>query len=169
MNSEPNALPVPVAATAAAGTPSPDNPAEKKRSTYNKLVREARLISFLVEKVNFNIHPEVLGVSKALLTRDLSGKKQVLVHGADDGTCIANIVWNINIRLKRRVLVRCSASYIITYDGMAGFPEETTETFIETVAKAATYPYFRALYAHLDWSASLGSAPLPILKFQANV
>jgi hypothetical protein len=29
--------------------------------------------------------------------------------------------------------------------------------------------YFRALYAHLDWSASLGSPPLPVIQLQPKL
>jgi hypothetical protein len=126
-------------------------------------------LSLLLERVEFKITPESLGVNKALLSRDLIGKTEVMASGSDDGTCIANIVWNINIRFKKRVLIKCVASYIVTYEGMNGFTADVIQLFVDSVGKAATYAYFRAMYAHLDWSANLGSPPLPIMQFQAKV
>ncbi|HZP18763.1 MAG TPA: hypothetical protein VFB16_01020 [Bauldia sp.] len=146
-----------------------DDSAGKKRASYNRLVRQARLLSLILEKVDFKMAAESLGVSRSLLTRDITGKKKILSSGATDGTCIANMSWNISIKYKRKILSGCTAIYLVAYDGMQDCAEDTIEMFLENVAKAATYPYFRALYAHLDWAANPQSAPLPILKFQPNV
>ncbi len=141
----------------------------EKRQNYNRLVRTARLVSLLLEKIECRVSPEAFGMQKGLLTRDLLAKQRTLVNGAVDGTCIANIVWTTSLKYKKKSVARCVASYIITYEGMKGCNEESIETFIENVAKTATYAYFRALYAHLDWSANLGSAPLPVLQFQPKI
>jgi hypothetical protein len=141
----------------------------EKRQNYNRLVRTVRLVSILLDKIECKVSPEAFGINKALLTRDLLAKQRTLVNGATDGTCIANIVWTTSLKYKKKSVAKCMASYIITYDGMKGCNEESIETFIENVAKTATYAYFRALYAHLDWSANLGSAPLPVLQFQPKI
>jgi hypothetical protein len=73
------------------------------------------------------------------------------------------------MKFKKKNVVKCVASYLILYDGIMGCSEETVKVFIDNVAKTATYAYFRGLYAHLDWSANLGSAPLPIVQFQPKV
>ncbi|MGA7455281.1 MAG: hypothetical protein WBW73_29915 [Rhodoplanes sp.] len=142
---------------------------EKKRADYNRLVRTARLGSLILEKVDFKILAEALGVNKSLLKRRLDVNSTVLSSGLDDGTCVANIVWSIQYRFKGRSIVRCKASYIISYDGIKECSEETVKVFIENVGRVATYAYFRALYAHLDWSAGLGSPPLPIIQFQPKL
>jgi hypothetical protein len=46
-----------------------------------------------------------------------------------------------------------------------GFSEDIIKMFIDHVGKTATYAYFRALFAQLDWSANLRSPPLPVLSF----
>lgn len=161
-------LPATVAEAVPAVQPAGDS-AEKKRNNYNRLVRQTKLVALLLERVDFKILPEAIGLNKALLTRDLNGKTEVMTPGAEDGTCIANIVWNINMRFKKKIIIKCVASYIVTYEGMRGFSPETVQMFVDTVGKAASYAYFRAMYAHLDWSANLGSPPLPILQFQAKV
>jgi hypothetical protein len=87
----------------------------------------------------------------------------------DSGDCVANIVWTIEIKQKRKRVVKCVASYIVLYGGIKDCPEDMVQMFVDHVGKTATYAYFRALYAHLDWSANLRSPPLPVLHIQPNV
>lgn len=70
---------------------------------------------------------------------------------------------------KKKVIVSCVSSYLISYEGMKSFSDEVIGIFADTNAKSVSYSYFRALYAHLDWSANLGSIPLPIVQLQAKV
>jgi hypothetical protein len=138
---------------------------ENRRANYNRLVRTARLASIILESVNFKISPEALGVNKSLLKRDLNVSTKVMSHGLTDGTCVGNIVWTVQYKFQKRTIVKCTASYIVSYDGIENCSEQTVEIFVDNVGKVATYAYLRALYAHLDWSANLGSPPLPIVQF----
>jgi len=148
----------------------PDGQAvERRRADYNRLVRTTQLKSIILEKVDFKISSEALGVNKSLLKRSLDVSSQVLSSGLEDGTCIANIVWSVQYRFKTRSIVKCRASYVISYDGIRDCSEETISVFVENVGRVATYAYFRALYANLDWSATLGSPPLPIVQFQPKL
>lgn len=156
--------------------PSPEKQAEaqaieaqKKRADYNRLVRTAKLNNLLLEKLDFKIQPDVLGIKQSLLTRSLSPATKVMSSGLADGTCVANVIWEVTFKYKNKNVVRCSASYIISYDGIKDCSEETVGIFVDHVGKVATYAYFRALYAHLDWSASLGSQPLPVLQLQPKL
>jgi hypothetical protein len=143
---------------------------ETRRANYNRLVRTARLRSIVLENVQFKISPEVLAAeNKALLKRDLEVKSKVLTTGSEDGTCIANIVWTIDSKLNKRKVIKCTASYMIAYEGTHNCSEETVTTFIENVGKVATYAYLRGLYASLDWAANLGSQPLPIIQFLPKI
>ncbi|MFZ3350797.1 MAG: hypothetical protein WA268_08015 [Xanthobacteraceae bacterium] len=138
---------------------------ENRRANYNRLVRTARLASIILDSVSFKILPEALGVNKSLLKRDLNVSTKLMSSGLTDGTCVGNIVWTVQYKFQKRTIVKCTASYIISYDGIEKCSEETVGIFVENVGKVATYAYLRALYAHLDWSANLGSPPLPIVQF----
>jgi hypothetical protein len=142
---------------------------QKKRADYNRLVRTARLANLLLEKVDFKILPDALGIKQSLLTRSLTPTIKVMSYGISDGTCVANVIWEVTFKYKSKNVVRCAASYIISYDGITDCSEETVGVFLEHVGKVATYAYFRALYAHLDWSANLGSQPLPVLQLQPKL
>jgi hypothetical protein len=90
-------------------------------------------------------------------------------NGATDGICVANVIWDVTIKYKNKTVVKCSASYIVSYDGIKDASDEVIGLFLEHVGKVATYAYFRALYAHLDWSANLNSQPLPVLQLQPKI
>jgi len=149
--------------------PSAGEAVENRRANYNRLVREARLANLVLEGLNFKINAEALGVNKALLNRTIAPKTKVMSPGTADGTCVANIVWEVTFRFKRRTVMKCMASYIISYEGIKDCSEETATIFVENVGKVATYAYFRALFAQLDWSATLGFEPLPILQLQPKL
>jgi hypothetical protein len=161
MEDSDNVAPVPASVIPASDGQSVEN----RRASYNRLVRTARLASIILEDVKFKILPEALGVNKSLLKRDLEVSTKVMSPGLTDGTCVGNIVWRVQYKFKNRTIVRCTASYLISYDGIENCSEETVGIFVENVGKVATYAYLRALYAHLDWSANLGSPPLPIVQF----
>jgi len=148
---------------------APEDDPQKKRTDYNRLVRTARLANLLLEKVDFKILPDALGIKQSLLTRSLTPTTKVMSYGITDGTCVANVLWEVTFKYKNKNVVRCAASYIVSYDGIKECTEETVGVFLEHVGKVATYAYFRALYAHLDWSANLGSQPLPVLQLQPKL
>jgi hypothetical protein len=141
----------------------------RRRNDYNRLVRTAKLTSILLEKTEFGARTEAVGISKSLLKRELNANSTVLSSGTLDGSCIANIQWSVKYTYQKRTIVKCITSYIVSFEGMKDFSDEVIGIFVDTNAKGITYSYFRALYAHLDWSANLGSAPLPIVQLQAKV
>jgi hypothetical protein len=152
------------------GTPSPGEVVENRRANFNRLVRQARLSNLLLESLTYKIHPEAIGgVNKALLTRSIAPKTTVMSSGVTDGHCVANIVWEVTFRFKRRTVMKCAASYIISYEGIRDCSEETITIFVEHVGKVATYAYFRSLYAQLDWASMSGSEPLPILQLHPKL
>ena len=161
----PNEAPAPVPVPAPASPATSGQEVENRRANYNRLVRTARLASIILDSVNFKILPEALGVNKSLLKRDLNVSTKLMSSGLTDGTCVGNIAWTVQYKFQKRTIVKCTASYIISYDGIEKCSEETVGIFVENVGKVATYAYLRALYAHLDWSANLGSPPLPIIQF----
>lgn len=142
---------------------------QKRRADYNRLVRTARLAGLLLEKVDFKMSPDALGIKASLLTRSISPTTTVLSSGIEDGMCVANVMWEVIFKYKAKTLMKCKASYIISYEGIENVSDETVDVFVDNVGKTATYAYFRALYAHLDWSANLGSQPLPVLQLQPKL
>jgi hypothetical protein len=141
---------------------------EARRTDYNKLVDSARLLALILEKVDFKIQPNALNADKSELKRRLFPKTKIMSTGLDDGTCVANIIWEVDIKRKNKNVVKCIASYIISYQGVKDCSADGVTVFLENVGKVATYAYFRALYSQLDWGANLNSEPLPVIQFLPN-
>ncbi|MFQ3454721.1 hypothetical protein PMN64_15585 [Bradyrhizobium sp. UFLA01-814] len=142
---------------------------QQRRADYNRLVRTTRLANLVLEKVDFKISPEALGIKESLLNRNIGATTKVMSYGYDDGTCMANVIWEVVLKFKTKTVVKCHASYIVSYDGVKNCSDEVVELFLEHVGKVATYAYFRALYANLDWAATLNSQPLPVLQLQPKI
>jgi len=151
-----------------ADSPNPDG-INARINQYNKVVRLAKLSSLLLEKIDFKILPEALTAKSSELKRDLNVKTKVMGYDSESGDCVASIVWSVEIKKKRKRVVKCGAGYIVVYQEIKDCPEDMVQMFIDHVGKTATYAYFRALYAHLDWSANLRSPPLPVLHIQPSV
>jgi len=152
----------------ASETPALDDAVNESIRQYNKASRRARLSSIVLEKVDFHILPDALRISRAELRRELSVETDLFHFDSDDGDCIASIGWAIILSDKQKEVASCKADYLVFYHDLKGFSEDIIKLFIECAGKAATYAYFRALYAQLDWSASLGSPPLPVMSFIMN-
>lgn len=132
------------------------------------MVSGARLRLLILEGVDFKITPEALSADKALWKRQIVPKTKIMSTGLDDDTSMANIIWEVGFKQKNKNVVKCKASYIISYDGVKECSEDGVTVFLENVGKVATYAYFRALYSQLGWSATLGSDPLPVIQFLPN-
>ncbi len=150
---------------APAPAPVLDEAVSERIRQYNKAARLAQLSSILLEKVDFRISPAALRSDPSDIKRELSAETEIINYEADVGNCIAAIRWSIVLKYKRKNVASCKSSYIVVYREVKGFSEDIIKMFIDHVGKTATYAYFRALYAHLDWSANLRSPPLPVMSF----
>ncbi len=150
--------------------PAPEKTAaEIRRTAYNRVVRQAQLHSIFLEKLDFDLKPEALTVEKESLKRSLESEVRAFSFDAEEGTCLGSIQWKITMRHRRRVLVRCTTTYLVLYDGIRGVEEEVARIFMENIGKGACYAYLRALFAQLDWASGIGSPPLPVLRLEPRV
>jgi hypothetical protein len=149
----------------APAAPVLDEAVSEKIRQYNKAARLAKLSSILLEKVDFRISPDALRADESDLKRELNVETEIIDYSPADGNCAANINWSITVREKRKKVASCKASYVVLYHDIKDFSQDVIQLFIDHVGKTATYAYFRALYAHLDWSANLRSPPLPVMSF----
>ncbi len=145
-----------------------DDPALERRQKYNRAVREARLVTIVLTSVKFEVKRKTMTTEQT--------KRQFIYGGEVKQFAIlqekvlgASIKWTVTIKSDRKTLSFCSATYDIIYDRFSSLDDEIGELFAENVAQPATYAYFRALYANLDWSADFHSPPLPVIKFHPKI
>lgn len=153
--------------------PLPENvPAkgEARRARYNRAVREARLVAILLSFVKFNVNRDVDYDGRiSSLTLRYSGDVTHLHLDEVAGTLLIRVEWVVQIKVKRRVFAKCNAAYDVIYDGLGSEAKEISDEFASSVARPASYAYFRSLFSSLDWGAELRLPPLPVFKVQPRV
>lgn len=153
----------PAALAVAAASP------EQIRESYNRAVREARLVTINLVDVNFSVSPQAYGGNDTDPRRGFGSEIKDFQYDTDEHYVFACIRWNLDLKVGNKKVVKCHADYNVIYDGFSIDDTETVRRFIKFVATPATYAYFRAFYAQLDWSAGLNSPPLPVLKIMPDV
>ena len=146
----------------------PLDPQERRRM-YNRAVREARLVTILLSGTTFKVTRENTPSEEDEIVPSYKGVLKEVSYQKEFGACLIQIEWQVQVKVHRKQFVKCTATYDIIYDGFKEASEEIVSLLAENVAKPASYAYFRALYANLDWSADLRFPPLPIIKFQPKV
>jgi hypothetical protein len=144
----------------------PDDP-EKRRANYNRAVRTSRLVNILLSGVDFKVNRTVGDPSGGRAS--YGGEIKKFFFDPEEGVILCNVEWTVEIKVGRKRFLKCAAVYDVIYDRFKDIDEEIARIFAENVARPACYAYFRALFAQLDWSADIGSPPLPMVKFQPKV
>src|SRR3712207_582335 len=116
---------------------SPD-PQERRR-TYNRVVREAHLVTILLSEVNFKVRRNVERPSEENRANISYGGK-VVSFSYDDGrgACAVGVQWLVEIRVGKKRFARCIVHYDIIYDGFTDCDQEIVKLFAENVAQPAT-------------------------------
>lgn len=138
---------------------------EKERllENYNRVVAAADLGGIQLAKLEFDVSPKYYSQREKaelgyVVTLDSS------VYDPDEGfaACIVNL--DVDAIIDDESLLRCNAQYTVMYSVAEPCEEEAVKAFLERVGIFACYPYFRGLFANLDWSANTRLPPLPIHK-----
>jgi hypothetical protein len=154
----------------AAADASP-NPEERRRK-YNKAVRQANLVTILLSKIDFKVNRRIAPDEKAsrpVGKPSFGGRLADYQYDEETKACLASVAWTVEIKAGRQTYAKCVAQYDVIYDGFTEVDEDIIQLFAENVARPATYSYFRALFASLDWSSGLRLPPLPVMKFHPKV
>jgi hypothetical protein len=141
---------------------------ESRRLEYNRAVRDANLASLVLSDVKFHVDRTVeLGEDPPEL--GYAGRVSNFGYDEESGNCLIEVTWSVDIKQEEAILAECQVSYHMAYDGFSQVDAEVVRLVAENLARPATYAYFRALYASLDWAAQLGTPPLPIMKFMPRL
>jgi len=127
---------------------------------YNDVVAAAELLALNLIRVEFTVAPEYFTTAA-----------RELAYGCDDisveisGEVATGVFgWTLSVHADEKSLLSCRADYAVTYQVAKACDEHAVKGFVERVGKFASYPYFRAQAASLNWSAAVNLPVLPILK-----
>jgi hypothetical protein len=142
---------------------------EEKRRQYNRAVREARLVTILLSSFSFKVDRAMMQPPMSDWKPSFDGELEMFDFDKATNTLASRVLWNVEIKIKRKNYVKCAAQYDVVYDGFSSLNNEIARLIAENLARPATYAYFRALFASVDWAADIGVPPLPIMKFHPKV
>lgn len=131
---------------------------------YNAVAKVAELAAINLVKVKSNFAPGIGIDEKA----KLSFGRKVLSCGFDADQSAAHAVFQYFVKGTKsgKPVFSISADYAVIYLVEGEVAPNAAKAFVHNVGVFAAYAYFRALAAHLGWSANLELPPLPTIATQ---
>ena len=135
----------------------------ERLENYNKVVAAAELGAIQLVKLDFDVSPEYFGENDEtqlgyVITPESSE------YDADAGIAVCVIEFQVNAMRDDIPVLQCNATYTIMYGISETCDTDAVKAFIERVGVFSCYPYFRGVFASLDWAANTRLPPLPIHK-----
>ncbi|CAN7433678.1 hypothetical protein LJR251_002771 [Rhizobium rhizogenes] len=138
-------------------------PKEERIDRYNSVVEAAQLNDIQLLNLSFAVNPAFFNENAENgLSYDVSLKETH--YDSDAGAAVAFVECAVQARDGNEDTLLCTANYSIVYSLADRCDTEETKAFLQRVAPFACYPYFRGLFASLDWAANTHLPPLPIHK-----
>lgn len=132
-------------------------------SHYEEVVDKASLNDVQLLALSFKVQPEFFADPESRkLGYEIS--ENATYHDAVTGIASLFIDMSVTGTVGRKKVLNCKASYMVVYDNLVDCNEDAATAFLHRVGQFACYPYFRSLFASLDWAAGLRLPPLPVHK-----
>lgn len=134
---------------------------EQRLEEYNKVVAAAELGSIQLIKLEFDVSPDYHQKQSEVdlgyvITPDVSH------YDLDEGFAGCVINFEVSAKHDDERLLHCEATYTVTYSIGEPCDEAAVKAFLGRVGVFACYPYFRGVFANLDWAANTRLPPLPV-------
>lgn len=148
---------------AATDISSPSDIHRERLERYNHVVSAAQLRSVQMSSTAFKVKPDFFsdGENRKLSYTVIKGARH---FSEENAVAMAFISFQVEAKIGRKKVLHCEAEYVVTYDGLFDCEEEAVLAFLDRVGPFTCYPYFRSLFASLDWAATTGLPPLPVHK-----
>ena len=130
---------------------------------YDHVVEMAELRSVRLVSVSFAVKPDLTSRPDE---RDLEYHAENTKNVVDEATGIglAYVTFTVSAGRGRKRLLQCTADYVASYNDLAGCEEKAAQAYLGRVGLFACYPYFRSVFANLDWASLSRLPPLPVIK-----
>jgi hypothetical protein len=130
---------------------------------YDEVVSKASLNDIQLIGLEFKLKPDFFSdTSKRKLGYEI--EQNAVHYDPEAGIAASFISMSVTGMVGRKKVLSCKASYSIVYDNIDNCDDSAVEAFLQRVSQFACYPYFRSLFASLDWAAGLKLPPLPVHK-----
>jgi hypothetical protein len=131
---------------------------------YNKVVEAAELLAVNLVEIAMSVKPSYFSYSIAELKLVYTVEVDKVLSDDNMNSAMAMVNFEVKSKHGKTKHLVCKAQYMVAYTGLKGCETTEVDKFISRVAIFACYPYFRAVFANLNWSAGTNLPPLPIYK-----
>lgn len=134
---------------------------------YNQVVACAELSNIQLIHINFDVQPRYFleepdDEDEANLGYEISVDETH--YEPSEGMAACMMSFDVSAGDSQGAALQCKAKYAVSYRMGEVCDEQAVETFLRRVGVFACYPYFRGLFAQIDWAANTHLPPLPIHK-----
>jgi len=134
---------------------------------YSRVAQAAAIkqVCLIEQKFKANLSDYFSGLEQGTdETYMFRGKPNGHHFDADSGTVAGGYSWSAKVKVGRKTPISLSAEYFLLYDNLEGCDPEYVRVFFEKLARFASYPYFRSVFATCTSNAGLIMPPLPALS-----
>ncbi|WP_105371690.1 hypothetical protein [Neorhizobium huautlense] len=142
---------------------TPARETEDHVDRYNKVVDAAELNGIQLVHVNFDVMSRYFD-NEGSPAIGYVVKTEDTYYDVEDGFAACLVNFEVEAKDDSGVTLECSAKYTVSYRLSEACDEKAVKIFLRRVGVFACYPYFRGLFASLDWSANTRLPPLPVHK-----
>ncbi|MGV3490132.1 MAG: hypothetical protein ACO1OG_02310 [Devosia sp.] len=142
--------------------------AREGHEAYNLVVKEADLQAVQLLNLSFNVDPAFFG-DRSKRKLDVNIEHGTNEFDAAKGAAFSFVNVVVSVKRARKNTLLCKAEYVVVYENLKGCETNAVKAFLDRVAPFACYPYFRSVFATLDWAAGTMLPPLPIHKEKSRV
>ena len=133
---------------------------------YNDIVVRAELATVQLCSLSFNVKDTFFSErnkKRPRISYSIKSSEYIFDDNQDYAAVKIDCIVTAKGSRSSNILV-CKAVYLVAYKNLSGCDENVVKAFLGRVGRFAGYPYFRSLFASLDWNAGTRMPPLPILK-----
>ncbi|MGV2018172.1 hypothetical protein [Agrobacterium sp. 22-223-1] len=136
---------------------------DERRDNYNRVVAAAELGAIQLVKLDFDVSPDYY-IEQADAELGYVVKAESSEYDEESRLAACIISFQVNALRGDEPLLQCNATYTVMYEIADDCDIDAVKTFVERVGVFACYPYFRGVFASLDWAANTRLPPLPVHK-----
>lgn len=140
------------------------NSTKNRLKLYNEVVEKAELTAIQLLSLSFDSDLTYAWdyAPKSKLTYNVVSEETLF--DSEVGKAAIFVLCDVKSKVGRKNALSCKAKFAVAYSGLSGCEEAAVVAFLQRVGRFSCYPYFRSVFATLDWNAQTRMPPLPVLK-----
>lgn len=131
---------------------------------YNDVVDRAEISAVQLLNIDFDVSPRYYANERKENIIGYEVRTEESFYDQKEGFAACLVSFDVEAKDDEGPTLECKARYTVSYRISKPCDEKSVKVFLDRVGVFACYPYFRGLFANLDWAANTRLPPLPVHK-----